>query len=585
MSFSGYEPDSYNKRAVKRKTGVTQTTQEFETVESVSKLPCLAIPERGIEKKTAEHFGIRTAVDTQDGMTHVAHYFPYTLDGKIVGYKKRDLKKPKQEKRHFTTVGYQSVQCDLFGTEAANKTGGKKVIICEGEYDTAITWQVLKDKYPKGNPAVLSIGNGTSNAVQNIGQKQNLKYLGKFSDIVLAFDADKASPQEKEKKIMKGKDATAAVYGLLPEIKVADFPEDYDPCDMYREGLSEQLYWSVIKPIEYVPEGFRTYEQFKEKAHELPKLGRSWPWPSMTRATLGRRDGEGYYFGSGVKMGKSELVNQLSEHVIDEEELPIALFKFEEENHITCQKVAGKMYHKDFTNAEKVIYIDDEGNGRDIWGELIDNAARGYFTQDELIEATDKVGDSVIYYSNYGRANWDDVKGAIRHAVLVEGVKDIVLDPITRLTQGMKAAEANTELERFSDEISKMAKDLGFTYYCFCHLNKPDSGPPHEFGGVPQSAQFTGSRAMMRNTYYMVGLQRNKDPEISLKERNTSYLIILDDRKHGRSAKFPVFYDSDTGDYLEPPEGFLESDCETLKEFHEKYPEGYVVSGDAPSSF
>lgn len=66
----------------------------------------------------------------------------------------------------------------------------------------------------------------------------------------------------------------------------------------------------------------------------------------------------------------------------------------------------------------------------------------------------------------------------------------------------------------------------------------------------------------------MVGLQRNKDPELSLKERNTSYLILLDDRKHGRSGKFPLFYDIDTGDYLEPPEGFLESEFQTLKEFY-----------------
>lgn len=65
----------------------------------------------------------------------------------------------------------------------------------------------------------------------------------------------------------------------------------------------------------------------------------------------------------------------------------------------------------------------------------------------------------------------------------------------------------------------------------------------------------------------MVGIERNKDPDLTPKERNTSYFVILDDRKHGRSGKFPVFYDIDTGDYLEPPEGFLESECQTLKEW------------------
>lgn len=271
-----------------------------------------------------------------------------------------------------------------------------------------------------------------------------------------------------------------------------------------------------------------------------------------------------------MNITKSELVNQLTQHIIEEEHNKVALFKFEEENHITCQKVAGKIKHYDFTNAEKVLYDIGGGDYVDIWGQPVLEGTRGYFTQKDLTEATDEVGDMIVYYSNYGRAVWEEVKGAIRHAVLVENVKDIIIDPITRLTQGMTPSEANTELEKFSDEISKMAKDLGFTYYCFCHLNKPDYGPPHEFGGVPQSAQFTGSRAMMRNTYYMVGLQRNKDPDLTEKERNTSWLILLDDRKHGRSAKFPLFYDRDTGDYLEPPEGFLDSPAETLAEY-EKY--------------
>lgn len=76
-----------------------------------------------------------------------------------------------------------------------------------------------------------------------------------------------------------------------------------------------------------------------------------------------------------------------------------------------------------------------------------------------------------------------------------------------------------------------------------------------------------------KNTYYMVGIERNKDPELTPKQRNTSYFVILDDRKHGRSGKFPVFYDVDTGDYLEPPEGFLESPHNTLREWYMEHPE------------
>lgn len=559
-SYGGYHKGNKMEKAMSKEG-------KQESVEDVLKYPCDAIPERGINKKTAEHFEIRTRYDEVTGQP-IAHYFPYTFNGEIVGFKKRDLSVPKIHKAHFTTVGTQGAKCDLFGSHVGNKTGGKKIWITEGEYDCAILWQVLKDKHSQGNPTVLSISSGTSNAVLNIGQKQNRNYLSKFSEIILAFDADKATTEEREKdKIVKGQDAVAAVYGLIPEILVADFPQDYDPCDMVKEGMQEQLYWACMKPKSFTPDGFVKYEMFETKAKELPKLGKPWPWPTMTKLSLGRRLGEGHYIGAGVKIGKSELCNKLTEHVIQNEGKKIAIFKFEEEPEVTCKKVAGKMYKKDFTNPEKIIFINEEGMEIDVYGKEILNKDYGYYTHEELIKAVDSVGDKIVYYNNYGACGWNAVKGAIRHAVLVEGVEDVVLDPISRMVQGMTAAEANTELEKFADEISKMSKDLGFTYYCFCHLKAPEYGAPHERGGKVLSHQFTGSRAMMRSCYYMWGIERNKDPELPLKERNTSRIVLLEDRKYGRSGFFDVYYDIDTGDFIEPPEGFLESSVEKLSDW------------------
>ena len=147
------QPKGYYKGS---KTGGRNTamTANFkrETVEEILEYPCVAIEERGITQKTAEKFGVRTAFDTRDGNTPVAHYFPYYLDGKIAGFKKRDLTKPKMQDSHFTVVGYQSVKCDMFGTNVANKTGGKKIWVTEGEFDCLIVWQTLKNKYPQANP-------------------------------------------------------------------------------------------------------------------------------------------------------------------------------------------------------------------------------------------------------------------------------------------------------------------------------------------------------------------------------------------------------------------------------------------------
>lgn len=886
MSFGGYEKGKQMTRAYNK--------GKEETVEDVLKYPIAAISDRNIDKATAERFGVRTKYNEATGEV-AAHYFPYYFENKLVGFKKRDLTVPKISKDHFSVVGTQGPKCDLFGLNVANKTGGKKVFITEGEYDCLVVWQTLKQRYPKANPTVLSISSGTANAVANLGQKQNQSYLSKFAEVVVVFDNDRATPAEREKKIVKGQDAVAAVYNLMPDIRVATLPDNEDPCDMVKQGLEEQLYWACMKPVPFKPDGFVTYDSFRDKALELPKLGRPWPWPKMTKLSLGRRLGEGHYIGAGVKIGKcfsagtkvrmfdgsvkpvesivvgdkvmgvdstprivvschsgrdimyevkqtygknyttngehtlvlrdsgnnqkeiqrtvkdlhnsygdcnplrdlkgfhvgvdypvrddfevdpytfgvwlgdgsqsdsrvtlnledaqyivpkcskisffdsskegcyegtildrssffksfggiknipekyllsskkqrlellagwidtdgykradngyeivtkeylmalqgqsllrslgfkvtvrqitkkikstgfegtyfsitfsgdlrdcpiqvprkvcktapkkeptntpikilevgegnyfgfeidgdhkflledytvvhnSEFVNKLAEHIMKVENNKLALFKFEEEPDITCKKIAGKMYKKDFTNPEKVIFISEQGEEVDIYGNTIRHKEYGFFTPEELAEAVDSVGDNVIYYNNYGSCSWESVKGAIRHAVLVEGVQDIVLDPISRLVQGMPAADANTVLEGFADDISKMSKDLGFTYYCFCHLKAPTQGPPHERGGAVQSYQFTGSRAMMRACYYMWGLERNKDPDLPDKERNTTKVVLLEDRKYGRAGYFHLYYDSDTGDYVEPPEGFLESSIDSLCEYREQLQNG-----------
>jgi twinkle protein len=145
---------------------------------------------------------------------------------------------------------------------------------------------------------------------------------------------------------------------------------------------------------------------------------------------------------------------------------------------------------------------------------------------------------------------------------VVEGVEDVVIDPLSRLTAGMSAGDANQELERIADEISSLAKDLQFTYYIFCHLKAPTGGRPHEEGGRVHSNQFTGSRAMMRACYYMIGIERDKSPDLPDVVRNMSSFVLLEDRAFGNSGRFDVYYDKDTGDYLEP-------DMDVVEEYNE----------------
>ena len=408
-----YQKDKTWQEARNSSSSKADRTSNFTTVEEVLSFPILAIDKRGISLKTAEHFGVRTELSEIDRKP-VAHYFPYTDEGKIVGFKKRDLKLHKKDSGHFSVVGRVKVDCDLFGTIAANKSGGKKVYITEGEYDSLVTWQVLKQEggiYVGKNPCVLSIGLGTTNAVKHIGNKENMKYLKKFGQVILAFDNDSVTPIEKSQGIKRGKEAAADVYGLLPEILIVTLEDGNDPCDEFLRLGANHYYWSLMKPKRYTPEGFVTFEDIRDDAIKPATLGRGWPWKSVMKETFGRRDGEGFYFGAGVKMGKSTLLDKMVEYITTQEtridsngnevRRKAALFKFEEKPAQTLKKVAGKIVKKDLSNPGKRVYLQDDGREQDIWGNEIPFELRHtFYTDNDLIEAIDRVGDSLILYNN-----------------------------------------------------------------------------------------------------------------------------------------------------------------------------------------
>lgn len=564
---------SSTKKAVAVMTDTSIDRPSGETMDDILNLasPYRAVPQRGISERVCRALGIRTRVD-EFGDT-VAWYFPYykLADGQpvLVGFKRKSAANT-GGKSTYTTIGTVDANCLLFGAVLHHKSTGKptlnmgsgakrSVVITEGEFDCAACMEAaLQYGDPKyGYPAFTSIGLGTVNAVIHMSARVNKdEYLKNFqSPPVIAFDNDGATPEQYKRGVRKGQEALKAVVDLLgsDNVLVCTMPLNYDPNQMLIEGMGRELYWAYTKPNKYTVDGFIDYSQIRHKAIQMPSLGRPFPWPEVTRLTLGRRDGEGFYFGAGVKQGKSELLNQMVEHIIKTESAPPAVFKFEEEPHITCKKIAGKLARKQFTNPEKMVLKDDKGREVDVWGHPIPSTMRHtFFTEEELVDACENLGDKVIYYNNYGSARWDDVAEKIRYAVTVLGCKDVFIDPLTRLTAGMEAAEANTELERIADEISTMSKDLGFTYYIFCHLRAPATGHPHEKGGRVESYQFTGSRAMMRACYYMFGLERNKSDDLPEIVRNMSNLVLLEDRAFGRTGRVCLFYDKDTGEYREP---------------------------------
>lgn len=473
-----------------------------------------ALTARGIDKDVAEHFGIK--VEYNHNREQVKYYYPERVNGDIVAYGVRELPKT------FYNTGekLKGQKVELGGQYLCK--GNKRLLICEGRDDALAAYQMLKRKYPQAHPNVVW-NSGTS--TKRIAD--NMDFVLGYDEVIVCFDPDEA-----------GKEGASKAAKLIgPKAKVAKTELDIN--DMLLKGKQADFIQAFYNAKMEMPDGILSVEDVYEDAIKMPEWGRKWPWPSLDHLTYGRRDGEGIYVGAAVKAGKTEWLSQMVDYIIEIESLPVFMFKFEQSGDQTVKAIAGKKAHKNF------------------------NKPDGNFTQEQLIQNVDYLKGKVFMfdasYSDVGVSNmWDRMKPVIRHAVMVLGVKDVFIDPITQLTDGLTPSDTETELRRFSNELAGMAKDLGFFYYCFCHLKEP---PPqsksHEEGGRVKVAQFRGSRAMAEKTKLMLGIERNQQAD-DLTERNTSTFRLLLNSGFGRTGSFPVHYDEETSDYLEPAnEGYL----------------------------
>ena len=584
MAF-GYDINGKKEEAVKPVTDSTGFTKyEKETVEEVMEYPIVAIPERGLRKFACKRFGIRCKLNDRDEIEAI--YYPFhkergsvgSGDFYISGYKKKDLTVPKKAPKgkrsyHFTAVGELDYDCLLFGIAQAKKLSGLRFVITEGENDAAAYFQSCAVFHGKRNEkqkisdlVMLSIGFGTSTAVKHISNERNQYYLNKFEKKVLCFDNDEVTAEEHKSGMRKGKEATKAVVSMYPEYMIANTRYDLnDPNDMLQAGRGDELFWAMMKPDSYSSDSFVDLSRYKDQLILLPKIGRLWGWESMDRLTMGKRKGDGYFFGAGVGQGKSLLVGKVLEDQMKVDGHPPTAFMFEESPDVAVTKIMGLSSGRRFHDPSKVIYDNPDGTIVDCWGDPIKKGSLGYFREADLIKANKEFDeDAILIYNNEGYPSWEKIKADIRYAVGVRGSKDIIIDPFTCLYEFLPPSEANTLLGEICTDLKFMGPELGFNYYIYCHLNAPTFGPPHEEGGKVKGNQFTGSKAMMRAAVGQWGLERNRSDHLPSIITNMSWMNYLKDRIYGKTGGFHLYYDPDTGSFEEPTKEILEEYEEAL---------------------
>ena len=476
--------------------------ENMQSMVEIWKYPSPSLVDRRLNKASLDHFGVKVGLSQTDGETPEVLYFPYFRGDKHVGWKCKLI-----PNKMFWTMGDMK-DAEFFGWEQALASGNKRLYITEGEIDAITTWQVLKKKSSPdyAPPAVVSLPNGAGSAKKFLSN--NLDTLRRFKEIVFVFDQDEA-----------GKTATEEATLVIPQAKSIQLPGK-DPSACLVEGKERALQNALLFQISATKNTkVVLLDSLVDAALAPIPMGLTWPWQGFTKITRGLRFGETYYFGAGVKMGKSDLANTFVSHFAVEHGLPVYIANMEETNVKSTKKILGKVAGKIFHDPNVP------------------------FLRDDLLVAAEKIKGKVHFVDAFQHISWEFLQKDIYACVHNLGVKVVLIDPITNLTNGIGAGETDAVLRGVAQDLAAMARDLDIAIFIFCHLRSPDGNSSHERGAKVQSFQFTGSRAMARSCNYMVGLEGDKDPLKERAERDTRKLVVLEDREFGETGIVNLFWD------------------------------------------
>ena len=459
------------------------------TTGGIAELNSFAISSRGISKQVVDYFGVKMSVNPDGGAG--SHYYPYTKDGVTVAYKERQLPKS------FVTHG-DFKNTELFGQ--AQATGGKMLVVTEGEIDAMSVQEAYYQKYNRFYPVVsIPSASGTKVLLEQID------FVRSFETVVLMFDADEAG--------QKAVDTAAKIIGA-GRCKVAKLVGK-DPNEMLLNGgnLINAIWDAPTWSPAGIVVGEPIWDQFMER-QEIESI----PYPEclsgLNEKLKGIRHGEITLFTSGTGSGKSTVIKEIALDLLAKTDDKVGLISLEESVGDTAEKFIGMALRR---------------SGMDLKS----------LPESELRKGFDEVfaDERLVLLDHQGSCADSSLLDKIEYMALM-GCKYLVLDHITiAVSEGSEGLSGNEAVDKLMSDLLKIVKKHNVWLGLISHLRKaPGGGKSFEEGTLASIDDIKGSGSIKQISFDIIAFARNlvSDDEA---ERNTIQFRVLKSRFTGLTGK------------------------------------------------
>lgn len=428
---------------------------------------------RGISEATCRKAGYWIA--KVNGQSYqVADY--RDQNGSIVSQKIRDKDK------NFKTSGSHKSDA-LFGKNLWS--GGKKIVVTEGEIDMLTIMELQDCKYP-----VVSLGHGASAAKKTCAA--NYEYFDQFDQIILMFDMDEP-----------GRAAVEEAAQVLPpgKVHVAVLPlKDANEC--FLKGESKAVLDQIWNANPWVPDGVVSVLSLKDQVKQAMMSAQSVGYlfsgcPGLNDRTLGARGGEVIMVTSGSGMGKSTFVRQQALSFGREQGLKVGMAMLEESVDDTVEDMLGlangvRLRQQTIDFKTKLI----EDGTYDKWF-------------DELFG-----GDKFHLYDSFAEAEVDRLLAKLYYMRTGLGCDIIILDHISIVVSASEESDERKMIDRIMTKLKGFAKSTGAVVIVICHLKNPEKGRAHEEGRPVSITDLRGSGALRQLSDTVIALERNQQGDM-----------------------------------------------------------------------